>query len=312
MKPCESYIEEQIKKTWNVNPYLEVDNDYLIKKFPSPVYEYDHTDGIGSKGLLHWNHETYHEAVIDALAMNINDLLMKRATPYKLQNHITIPNNYYIENKYKTERAIQSIIKHLSEECIKRQIVMTGGETSVISFPSNELLDISITMSGFALEKFNNCFLEGDKIIGIASSGIHSNGFTTMRKKSTFNKSWLTPTKIYTIPDCKTIHGIQHITGGAFTKFKSKMKDVNLEIHRNHTLNPQKDFLDIYKNIYSGMTNELMYKTFNCGIGMVLSVDPKDADLICKETDGQIIGNVVKGNNKIIIESKFSETTIVL
>jgi len=92
-KPYKKQIFELIEKTWD-NPYVTIKKGIypiLKKKFNWP--EVDHSDGIGTKGLYHWQKRTFKNAVLDGLAMNLNDLALMRAIPYKLQNHIIIPED---------------------------------------------------------------------------------------------------------------------------------------------------------------------------------------------------------------------------
>ena len=120
-KPYKKKISEFIKQTWET-PYISVSEGaypVIKKKFSYP--EIDHTDGIGTKGIYHWQEGTFKNAVIDALAMNLNDLAVVRAMPYKLQNHIMVPEE---------DERILEIIKTLVEECKKRNIAITGGENS--------------------------------------------------------------------------------------------------------------------------------------------------------------------------------------
>lgn len=302
-KPYKKNILELIKQTWET-PYVSVkDGVYPIieKKFSYP--EIDHTDGIGTKGFYHWQKRTFRNAVLDALAMNLNDLAMARAVPYKLQNHITIPEE---------DERILEIIKVLSEECKKRKIAITGGENS---FHNNiDELDISITVSGFITELKQNIFKAGDILIGIKSDGLHSNGFTKVREVfgNEYRPEFVEPTKIYldTILSFNKqfdIHGMMHITGGAYTKLKDLLLNTDVKLKKNHKLQPQQIFKDLYAK---GISDEEMYKTFNCGIGFILSVSPQDADKIITELDTDIIGEIIPGTGKVIIESVFSDKTI--
>lgn len=306
-KPSKNLVLNLIKRTWN-SPYLTVTPaTYAIFKRKFNYLEVDHTDGIGTKGYYHWKKKTFKNAVLDALAMNLNDLAILGAIPYKLQNHIIAPKD--------NDKAILEIIKTLSRECIKRKIVITGGETSIQNTSSG--LDISITMSGFIKEKKQNGFRVGDTLIGLASNGLHSNGFTLVRQifKNKFREEFVRPTKIYSdllLPlfEKYNLHGRMHITGGAFTKLKDLLdKNRDAIITNTHKLKPQPIFYELYKN---GVSDEEMYKTFNCGIGFVLSVSPKDAPLILKETKGQIIGMVVDGSGRVRISSMFSNQEIVV
>ena len=122
-KPYKSQILAEIKKTWRT-PYVDIRADvYPIVKNKFSLPEVDHTDGIGTKGIYHWQKRTFRNAVLDALAMNLNDLALVRAVPYKLSNHIFMPKDDNI--------AILAIVRALSQECQKRKIAITGGETSV-------------------------------------------------------------------------------------------------------------------------------------------------------------------------------------
>jgi len=305
IKPYKKKILELVRKTWET-PYVSIrDNIYPIieKKFSYP--EVDHTDGIGTKGIYHWKQGTFRNAVLDALAMNLNDLAIARAVPYKLQNHIIIPEE---------DERILKIIEVLSEECKKREIAITGGETSIHNNISG--LDISITISGFIKEVKKNKFKEGDILIGFRSNGLHSNGFTKVRE--VFGEEdrveFIEPTKIYLdeILDLNSkfdIHGMMHITGGAYSKLKDLLENTDVEINRIHKLEPQNIFKELYKR---GVSDEKMYKTFNCGIGFILSVSSKDADNVIDGLEADIIGKVVSGTGKVKIESMFSDKVIEL
>src|SRR3989344_1673536 len=188
IKPYKHQILKSIESTWNT-PYIKVRRGVyplIEKKFSFP--EVDHTDGIGTKGFYHWKARTLHAAVIDALAMNLNDLAMVRAVPYKMSNHITVP----IEDK-----RVFEIIKAMVSECRKRKIAIVGGENSF--HYNTEGVDISMTVSGFVKKAQPNVCKVGDILIGLKSSGLHSNGFTKVRDifGSTYRKEFSIPTRIY-------------------------------------------------------------------------------------------------------------------
>lgn len=303
-KPHKKQILELIKQTWET-PYVSIRGDIypiIEKKFSYP--EIDHTDGIGTKGIYHWQQRSFKNASLDALAMNLNDLALARATPYKLQNHILIPED--------DREAILEIVGTLSKECKKRDIAITGGETSI----HNNIrgLDISITVSGFIKNYKPNRFETGDILIGVRSNGLHSNGFTKLREifGGEYKPEFIEPTRIYldsilALNEQFDIHGMMHITGGAYVKLKDLLCDADVKLRRNHKLQPQSIFRDLYKQ---GISDEEMYKIFNCGIGFILSVSPGDADKIVSELDADIIGEVISGSGKIEIESMFSDKKI--
>lgn len=294
-KPYKKQILDLIKKTWET-PYYRKD-------------EAGSTDGLGTKGIYYWKKREFKNPVIDSLAMNLNDLILERATAYKLKDHIFLPED--------DKEAILEIIKNLSEECIKRNIFIQCGETAVHNDMSG--LEISISVDGFIKKPQKNIFLPGDNLIGIASSGLHSNGFTLVRKlfEEEFRKEFIEPTLIYydalnKIEKKKTIHGMAHITGGAFTKLKDFLDNSDALIHRYHKLSPQLIFTEIYNK---GIKNKEMYENFNCGIGFILSVPNSDSDdiILMIEDSGfkeATIGKVVPGNGKITIESMFNKRKV--
>lgn len=307
VKPYKHDVLKLIEETWHT-PHVDVEKGIyptITKKFSHP--EVHHTDGIGTKGSFHWKKKTFENAVIDALAMNLNDLALVGAIPYGLQNHIIVPND---ENN-----VITDIVSSLAKECKERDIAMTGGETSIHN--NFDGLDISITVAGFVKKPRVNQLRAGDVLIGIKSSGLHSNGFTKVREVfgDEYREEFVTPTWIYlddilNLIEKYDIHGMMHITGGAFSKLKDIMNNVDVKIHKDHTLQPHPVFLEMYEK---GVSDKEMYTTFNCGIGFIISVSKEDKDAILAErVNCSVIGEVIEGNGKIQIESTFSDTLVDL
>ena len=309
--PIKSYkhqILKSIERTWHT-PYVEVTRGVypLIKKKPAyaKYAEVDHTDGIGTKGFYHWKAGTLRAAVLDALAMNLNDLALVRAVPYKMSNHITVP----VEDV-----RVFKVVQAMVEECKKRRIAMVGGENSFHNMTDG--LDISMTISGFVKKPKPNLCKVGDVLIGLKSSGLHSNGFTTVRKvfKKQIRREFTTPTKIYLdavlkVCDKHQVNGMMHITGGAFTKLKDILKGADAEIKHPRALRPQKIFFDLRKKI----PNKHMYSTFNCGIGFVLSVPKREVGRVLHLLPASaVIGRVVKGKGRVSIISDFDRKAVVL
>ena len=239
-KPYKKQILESVQQTWET-PYVSVKRGIVVKKFSLP--EYHHTDGIGTKGIYHWNQRSFRNAVIDALAMNLNDLALMRAVPYAIIDHLILP----CDNK----EAILEIIGHLAGECSKRDIAITGGETAIHN--NMEGLEISIAMLGFVERPKQNQFEIGDVLIGIESNGLHSNGFTKVREifGEEFRQDFIAPTHIYldiilALDEQFDIHGMAHITGGAFTKLKDFLPDCADAItKKDHQLEPQQIFREL-------------------------------------------------------------------
>ena len=305
-KPYKKEVLNLIKETWNT-PYVSVENNVVEKKFS--FNEYHHSDGIGTKGLYHWAKRSFKNAVIDSLAMNLNDLAVNRTVPYAVVDHLFMPED--------DNQAIVDIIRNLSFECKKRNIAITGGETSI--HDNIKGMDISMTMLGFIEKPKLNKFLTGDALIGIESKGLHSNGFTKIAELfgREFRNEFIEPTNIYydlinRLNKKFTIHGMMHITGGAFTKLKDVLQGNDAVIFNNHKLKPREIFFDIYKRRVS---DEDMYKIFNCGIGFVLSVSKSDVHDILNEINefkADEIGEVKHGNGNVIVHSMFSRKKVEL
>ena len=300
-KPYKHEILRLIESTWKT-PYVKVERGLypvMTRKFSLP--EIQHTDGIGTKGVYHWERRTFKNAVLDALAMNLNDLAMVGATPYAIQNHIVLPADDH--------DAILTIVKTLASECKKRKIAMTGGETSIHA--DTNAMDISITVSSFIKQKRKNECKVGDVLIGLKSNGLHSNGITKVRELfgKKYRREFTEPTRIYleeilAVLRTHQVNGMMHITGGAFTKLKDILGTTDAIISQPKTLEPQQIFKDLYAK---GVSNKSMYSTFNCGVGFVLSVPKNEVPKILKKLkNAWIIGKVVKGNGAVRITSAFN------
>jgi len=304
-KPYKKEIIELIKKTQETN-YVLIKNDVVMKNFSCG--EFHHTDGMGTKGIYHWNQRSFKNAVIDAMAMNLNDLAMARAVPYAVIDHLFLPKD--------DKEAILEIVNYLAEECQKRSIAITGGETAI--HDNMEGLEISIAMLGFVKNPKPNLFKVGDVLVGIESNGLHSNGFTKVREifGKKYKQEFIAPTAIYSdaifnLNEKVDIHGMMHITGGAFTKLKDLLIGADAIINDSHKLEPQEIFLELYKK--GGISDKEIYQTFNCGIGFVLGVDKNEADKCINEMGNfkaDIIGEVIDGKGNVKILSKFSNKKI--
>jgi len=182
-------------------------------------------------------------------------------------------------------------------------------------------MEISLTVSGFIKNLKPNRFQVGEVLIGIESNGLHSNGFTLVRKTlgkeiENYIDELVKPTLIYSdlilkLSESFKIGGMMHITGGAFTKLKDLLFKADVIITREHALDPQEIFKELYNR---GIKDEQMYKTFNCGIGFVFSIAEEDAEEVLskiKDFKADVIGKVTKGEGKVKVESKFSESKVV-
>src|SRR3989344_4818638 len=196
----------------------------------------------------------------------------------------------------------------------KRNIAMTGGETSIHS--DSHGMDISITVSAFLKRRRKNQCRVGDVLIGLPSSGLHSNGITKVRELfgKQYRKEFTEPTKIYldsvlSVLDTHKVNGMMHITGGAFTKLKDILGKADAVLSHDKRYAP-KIFRDIYAK---GVPNKVMYSTFNCGVGFILSVPQSEVkSILLKLKKGFVLGEVTKGNGTVHIISAFSDRKLVL
>ncbi|MFC1517816.1 phosphoribosylformylglycinamidine cyclo-ligase [Candidatus Margulisiibacteriota bacterium] len=260
------------------------------------------TDGVGTKLKLAFATGIHNTVGIDLVAMSVNDLICCGAQPLFFLDYIAIQ---------KLEPSIvKQIVSGITEGCKQAGCALIGGETA-------ELTDMyakgEYDLAGFAVgivdkEKIidGSKIKAGDKIVALASSGLHSNGYTLARKAlgKEHYKEMLTPTKIYAkdIADILkkniNVHGIANITGGGLPSKLGRIipNGLQAKINKNSWKIP-KIFQDIQEK---GNIDEIeMYKTFNMGIGMVLVVPDSEAKKI---EQGFVIGEITKGKEKVSIK----------
>lgn len=298
-KPYKKKILELIESTWNT-PYIKVTKGvypHFVANHGSK-YEIDHTDGIGSKGVLHWEKRTFREAVQDAIAMNINDLTCAWAAPYKLQAHLILPQDNH--------KAILEILEFLCEVCKSREIAITGGETAI--HDNLEGMELSLTVSGFVENIELNKAQVGDLVVGRPSSGPHSNGYTLLRKL--LHDPPTTPTTVYSNGQMVNAHSITHLAGGAF----SRLVDV-LEPNQDMILElPPSD--EFWSNVFQRLCGyytepprdaaRQMLSTFNCGWGMIYTIA---ADDLALAEESKVLGKIVPGSGLVQVTSHLPEVT---
>jgi phosphoribosylformylglycinamidine cyclo-ligase len=274
------------------------------------------TDGVGTKLEIAFRMKKYDTVGIDCVAMCVNDILCHGAKPLFFLDYIAC-------GKLEAEVAAQ-LVSGVSEGCLQSNAALIGGETAEMpGFYSEGEYDIAGFCVGI-VDKDDiidgSRIKEGDALIGIASSGLHSNGFSLVRKlikdiDVDFNgkrigEELLTPTKIYVKPIQEIlksfdIKGMAHITGGGFIEniprmFKTPLTAV---IKKNSYELP-----DIFKYINSlGVDEEHMYNTYNMGIGFVLCVENEIADKVVnalKELGEAAykIGHVTSGGEGVCLE----------
>lgn len=293
-----------------------------IKNMKEPVLV-SGTDGVGTKLKLAFLMDKHDTVGQDCVAMCVNDVICCGAKPLFFLDYIALGKN--------VPEKVETIVKGITDGCKMSECALVGGETAEMPgfYPEDEY-----DLAGFVVgivdkEKIINSenINIGDKVIGIASSGVHSNGFSLVRKvfdineqninefKEELNQSLgsalLEPTKIYVKPVLKllekiNVKGISHITGGGFYENMPRMlKDgVSLVINKDSYKVPE-----IFKLIQKegNISQRDMYNTFNMGIGMALIVSPENVEetisILNQEGEAAFeIGEVIKGNKEVIIK----------
>ena len=255
------------------------------------------TDGVGTKLDIACKKRKFDTVGIDCVAMCVNDILCHGAKPLFFLDYIACG---------KLEAEVSSdLVKGVAEGCIKSQCSLIGGETAEMPGMYKEG---DYDIAGFAVgivdkDKIINGkdIKSGDKLIGIASSGVHSNGYSLIRKvfknlDEDFNgkaiwEELLTPTKIYVKPVLSllekfNIKGMAHVTGGGFYENLPRMlseEGLSIVINKNSYEIPE-----IFKKLMElGAKEEEMYNTFNMGIGFVLCVEEDEVEDVLKELSKQ-------------------------
>lgn len=274
------------------------------------------TDGVGTKLMLAFDVNRHDTIGIDAVAMCVNDIVAQGAEPLYFLDYIAC-------GKMKPEK-IEAIVSGVAKGCKQAGAALIGGETAEMpGMYDAEEYDIAGFAVG-AVEKsqlLNNENIEnGDLLIGLSSNGLHSNGFSLVRKivreagldlakpcegmGHSLGEELLVPTRIYVKPILNAlknhaIKGISHITGGGFAENVPRMLPDGLSADIDDGSWPVPPIFEVLKK-HGGLSRKDMAGTFNLGIGMVLAVSPEEASALIRELeqDGEnayIIGRVHQG-----------------
>lgn len=258
-------------------------------------------DGVGTKVKIAVALDKHDTVGIDLVAMSVNDLICSGATPLFFLDYIAV-------HKVNPEQ-VEQIVAGIAEGCRQAGCALIGGETA-------EMNDVyqpgDYDLAGFAVglaDKSKILNIErvevGDVVVGLPSSGIHSNGYSLARKVlgEKYFAEMLTPTKIYVkeilgyLKNGVNVHAIANITGGSFYEKLARAIPNNV----NAVLDPASwEPLPIFKKIQTvgQIAPQEMYSAFNMGIGMCLIVPPSEAAKI----NGTIIGKITEGNKTVIID----------
>ncbi|WP_086225981.1 phosphoribosylformylglycinamidine cyclo-ligase [Campylobacter devanensis] len=264
------------------------------------------TDGVGTKLRLAIDSGKLDSVGIDLVAMCVNDLICNFATPMFFLD-------YYATGKLDINSA-KEVVSGIAKGCVIAKCALIGGETAEMpSMYSSGDFDLAGFAVGVAEEdeidrsKFVN---EGDILVALPSSGLHSNGFSLARaviKKEKLNlgsefegktllETLLEPTRIYVDEFLRlkdSINAMAHITGGGIVENLPRVlpNGLGAKIQRSAIKTPK-----IFELIAKSVEQSEMDRTFNCGVGMVLVVPNDQVDYVLANSDGYIIGQIIKGS----------------
>ena len=282
------------------------------------------TDGVGTKLMIAFEADKHDTIGIDAVAMCVNDVLVQGALPMFFLDYIAVGKNH--------PQVIEQIVKGVADGCVQAECALIGGETAEMPDMYDEH---HYDLAGFCVGAVDRSRLldgqkiaAGDVLIGLPSSGCHSNGFSLIRKvllkdakldlQATFEElggktlaeELLTPTRIYvkqvlSLMEHVKVKSVAHITGGGFYENmpRSMPKGLSVRIKRSDVR-----VLPIFDLIAKegGIAERDMFNTFNMGVGMIVTVSPKDAGTalsVLRDSgeDAYVIGEVTASDEGVII-----------
>lgn len=283
------------------------------------------TDGVGTKLKIAFSMEKHDTIGIDAVAMCVNDVLAQGAKPLVFLDYVAVGKNI--------PEVVEAIVSGVAEGCRQAGCALVGGETAEMPgmYSQGEYDIAGFTVGAVEKSKLIDCskVKPGDLLIGIASSGVHSNGFSLVRKivsdqdlefdlkyegtgDQTLGEMLLTPTKIYIkqvhkVLDEIDVHGIAHITGGGFDENIPRIlkEGQGVEIEEGSW-----EILPVFQLLekYGKVPHREMFNIFNMGIGMVLAVNAEDAlraiEILTEAGEkASVIGKIVEGEGVTIVNA---------
>ncbi len=277
-----------------------------------------HCDGVGSKILVAQALDKHDTIGIDALAMNANDIVCVGSTP--------IVGVDYLALSKLDDALVEQVMRGLVAGCRESGVALIGGETAILpdmikgdvkKNPARADYDLAMTVVGTLNgEPITGAKMKaGDALVGLASSGLHSNGYTLARKllsTDEWGEEMLEPTALYVKPVLEmlkahpsSVHGIAHITGGAFSKLARIGAHASVGFELDNMPKPQGVMAELYKKM--GDAREA-YRTFNMGIGMVIACEPAAAESVMKIVkksgmESRQIGRVVKEEGVTLVQA---------
>ncbi|MBN1624636.1 MAG: phosphoribosylformylglycinamidine cyclo-ligase [Clostridia bacterium] len=290
-----------------------------LTKYKEPVLV-SGTDGVGTKLKIAFSLDRHDTVGIDCVAMCANDIACSGGEPLFFLDYIACGKNY--------PEKIEQIVKGVSDGCIQAGCAIIGGETAEMPgfYPVDEY-----DLAGFCVgivEKNKiidgSTIAPGDALIGVPSSGVHSNGFSLIRKifgdspealameyeglEGTIGNELIKPTRIYVkmimaLSESCNIKGISHITGGGFIENIPRMLPEGTKAIVKKGSWPVLPVFDIMKR-KGNIDDDSMYGTFNMGIGLVVCVAEDEAEKAVELTGGYRIGKVETGKGIELLQEE--------
>lgn len=281
------------------------------------------TDGVGTKIKLAFLMDKHDTIGIDAVAMCVNDVICCGAKPLFFLDYIAIGKNY--------PEKVAEIVKGVADGCVMSECALIGGETAehpgLMPVDEYDVAGFCVGLADKPKMIDGSKLCAGDALIALRSSGVHSNGFSLVRKvfdinENTINNTYpeldktlgetlLTPTKIYVKPLFALmkeveVKAVSHITGGGFYENIPRMLSDGLTAKINKSAVPVLPIFDLIQRV-GGISEHDMFNTFNMGVGMLVAVGKDEADkalevLKANGEDAVIIGEVTEGDDGVVIE----------
>ncbi len=310
-------IKPLVRKSFNKGVLADIGGFGSLFRFPRDEYLdpilVSSTDGVGTKLAIASRMNKHDTVGIDAVAMNVNDILCTGARPLFFLDYIAYSK---LDND-----TLVAVVKGITDGCRESGCALIGGETAQMP---GMYEDGDYDIAGFCVGVVERSMIidgskiaPGDVVIGLASSGIHSNGYSLVRKVLSgrqleeMGEELLIPTRIYVKPVLDLlqpargtghtgIHGIAHITGGAFYDKIARILPAHTDAIIRKGSWPVPGIFTIIQR-QGNIEDKEMYHTLNMGVGMVIIADEKSAAGIQKKLGKHglaswLIGEVIKGN----------------
>ena len=280
------------------------------------------TDGVGTKLKIAFLMDKHDTVGIDCVAMCVNDVVCCGAKPLFFLDYMAVGKN--------RPETVADIVGGVAEGCVQAGCALVGGETAEMPgfYPTDEYDLAGFSVGVVDREKIvdGSKVQPGDAIIGLESSGLHSNGFSLVRKifrvneqnvnmyidelGCTLGEELIIPTKIYVKPllslmDQVTVKAVSHITGGGFYENVPRMLKDGVSAKIEKSTLPQRPVFSLLQR-QGNIPEHDMYNTFNMGIGMCVTVSKEDADravdvLRSAGQPASVIGEITQGEKEVVL-----------